>query len=99
MVLDFYAKTNNLGEIFLYGDLNARTADKNPEHEELLDHTRLNVQESSPMISNTKSRDARGKLLLDFLSSANMSLSNSSVIGAILGECTSVNYRAGKLCC
>ena len=49
------------------------------------------------MISNRKSRDlilnARGKRLINFLSSANLSLLNSSVVGEIFGEYTSVNYN------
>ena len=101
MLLDFYAKTENLGEIFLCGDFNARTASMNfetvsPVHE-YHDSNLFQVQASSPTTSNRKSRDevinARGKLLLDFLSSTNLSLLNGCMVGDILGEFTSLNYR------
>ena len=46
--------------------------------------------------SNRKSRDevinARGKLLLNFLFSTNLSLLNGCVVGDILGEFPSLNY-------
>ena len=82
--------------IFLAGDFNARTASSNfiDEHEDL---TGTDHPSSHPCNSNRSSKDctlnARGKLLLDYLACANLSILNGCTLGDVLGEFTSVNYN------
>ena len=95
---DLLAK-NNFGETILVGDFNARTRDFNHEFhqpEEFTQNTR-----SYPVISNRNSRDsvlnARGKLLVDFLACADMTILNGNMLGDIFGDFTCHNYNGCSL--
>ena len=105
MLLEFVMSMNNndMGEIFLAGDLNARTRNLNnctTDNEEFSARSAARVS-SHPAESLRASKDntlnARGKHLLDFLACTNLSLLNGNTLGDIFGEFTSVNYNGSAV--
>ncbi len=100
LVQDFIAKTQNLGEIMLLGDLNARIGLSSPVSENeyiAADYLLDGKPESYPEPNERSSKDtitnARGRLLLDFLACTGLQVLNGCVLGDALGDYTSVNYN------
>jgi exonuclease III len=98
LILEFRAKNENLGEIMLLGDLNARIGQNNTVFEE--DVAELDDGIAPPsypksMIRASKDTtvNTRGKQLLDFLACNKLSVLNGCTLGDVLGEFTSVNYN------
>jgi hypothetical protein len=92
------AKNENLGEIMLLGDLNARIGQNNTVFEEDDNEIEDGTAPSScPQFMARASKDttvnARGKKLLDFLACNKLTVLNGCVLGDVLGEYTSVNYN------
>ena len=87
---------NNGDLIYLAGDFNARTGSSNFEFEDE-ESDPLGDIKSHPFGSTRCSKDSttnpRGRLFLDYLASANLSLINGCVLGDVMGEYTSVNYN------
>ena len=52
---------------------------------------------SSTKHTTSTTINARGKLLLDYLACANLTLLNGCVLGDIMGELTSVNYNGSSV--
>ena len=96
ILLDFTAN-NVIGEVYLAGDFNART--KNLNHVPVVEDFDgyKEKPDSGPSDFRRKSRDSvlnsRGKLLLDFLASTNLSVLYGNTIGDIFGEYTCINYN------
>ena len=103
LLFEFRAKTPNLGETLLVGDLNARTADKNTTPEELSDEYGPEVSypisfpESDERISKDQTHNSRGALFLDFLACNNLQILNGCTLGDIFGDFTSVNYNGSSV--
>jgi exonuclease III len=100
---DLLAK-NNYGETILVGDFNARTRDSNHEFDqpdEFINNTNPIDTRSHPLKSNRNSRDsvlnARGKLLVDFMACADMTILNGNMLGDIFGDFTCHNYNGCSL--
>jgi exonuclease III len=96
---DFLAN-NDLGEVIMVGDFNARTNDLNFEWEEsnsdsspeptmfMRSHPEKTCRISKDSVTNT-----RGKLLIDFMACSNMTIINGNMVGDIFGEFTCHNYN------
>ena len=100
LVQEFKAKHQNLGEILLLGDLNARIGPVNPVFEDEVHETEYLTEgkpASHPEPKERASKDvvvnSRGRLLLDFLSCSGLQVLNGRVLGDVFGEYTSVNYN------
>ena len=104
-LLDFTMNSIQNGrKVILAGDFNARTASLNntiEEDTEALSAANPFSQRSHPCLNDRSSKDQmvnpRGKLLLDFLACANLTILNGSVLGDSLGEFTSVNYGGASV--
>ena len=102
-LLEFTMNTIANGDfIYLAGDFNARTASANYMQEDDDIMTEIDGFDprrppSHPYQMNRSSKDAtlnaRGKLFLDYLACANLTLLNGAVLGDFTGEFTSVNYN------
>ena len=97
---------NNGDFIYLAGDFNARTASSNFIFEDgdldsEIDRLDLKSLSSHHYEMNRSSKDtvtnARGKLFLDYLACANLTMLNGCVLGDIMGEFTSVNYNGSSV--
>ena len=94
-----FLANNNLGEIILVGDFNARTHDMNFEWQDdtVNDPALATCMRSHPEVCSRVSRDsvvnARGKLLIDFMAGSNLSILNGNMVGDIFGEFTCHNYN------
>ena len=90
--------SNDDCEIFLAGDLNARTGGLNfiPEHNDWEDKTKQSeckIQRSSrDSIINT-----RGHKFLDFISSCNLSILNGCTLGDVFGEFICMRYNGNSV--
>ena len=97
---EFIAK-NNLGQVVLVGDFNARTRNLNHEFEQADDFEQNSGFKSHPVESSRSSRDrvinARGKLLIDLMACANLTILNGNMLGDIFGDFTCQNYRGSSL--
>ena len=99
-LLEFLANQQNLGDIMLLGDLNARIGLSCPTFEDEDTETQpeyASHPSSQPESSDRSSKDTvlncRGKLLLDFLACTRLTILNGCTLGDVLGEYTSVNYN------
>ena len=99
-LLEFMANQENLGDIMLLGDLNARIGLNSPTFEDEDTETQpeyTSQPTSHPESSDRTSKDTvlncRGKLLLDFLACTRLTVLNGCTLGDVLGEYTSVNYN------
>ena len=101
-LMEFVASRNDLGEVFLAGDFNARTSSEN--HQFACDQNEAvggldwrNNGTSHPVVSTRTSKDSvtnkRGKDLIDHLACTNLSILNGCTIGDILGEFTYVGHN------
>ena len=94
-----FLANNNLGEIILVGDFNARTHDLNFEWQDNAENNPAltRCMRSHPDNFSRVSRDsvvnARGKLLIDFMACSNLSILNGNMVGDIFGEFTCHNYN------
>ena len=100
LLLEFLAKQENLGDIMMLGDLNARIGSCSPtfEDEDTEMHQDFTSQPAShPEVSKRSSRDntvnSRGRLLLDFLACTRLTVLNGTTLGDVFGAYTSVNYN------
>ena len=100
LLLEFLAKQENLGDIMMLGDLNARIGLCSPSFED--EDTEIyqdlaNRPASHPELSKRSSRDntvnSRGRLLLDFLACTRLTVLNGTTLGDVFGAYTSVNYN------
>ncbi|KAL5258389.1 hypothetical protein ACHWQZ_G009029 [Mnemiopsis leidyi] len=99
-LLEFLASKDNLGDIMVLGDLNARIGLSSPTFEDEDTETQpefAGQPKSHPVTSDRASKDtvlnSRGKLLLDFLACTRLTVLNGCTLGDVLGEVTSVNYN------
>ena len=81
-------------EVFLAGDLNARTGQLNFKSEEgdWEDNTSQIVY-GTQRSSRDNVTNLRGRKLLDFISSCNISILNGCTLGDALGEFTCIRYN------
>ena len=97
--MEFRAQNPNMIEILLVGDLNARTGNRNVATEELKfdpdpeDFNTASYPGTTERASKDQILNARGFILLDFISCNKLKILNGCTLGDIFGEYTSVNYN------
>jgi hypothetical protein len=100
-LLEFIMKDLNNGDLlYLAGDFNARTASTNFEFEDgEADPLRDKASHPNDQTRSGKHNimSSQGRLFLDNLACADLSLLNGCALGDVIGEYTSVNYNGSSV--